>query len=340
MTSTTDPDVYELLGLRTLAARLLVAAYIAAFALVAANTRPPGALWNELAAWLIVSLAAIALITVRGDRLPIPATVALTASAVVAANLIFVVVDPPVSGLQMWPLSAATAIYTYMCVRGRATWAWVGMVAVLISYMIWAERTGLGWTTGPERTVANFAALLIATFFAWKIRPAARHIFELRRQTTLRVAAEAADTAILEERDTRLAQLEELTRPLLERLADGRPLTDDERLEARLLEAHLRDTLRAPTLATPAISTAAGQTRSRGVEVVVLDDHGLDDAPASVRDRLLGHVIDALTEAETGTLTIRVLPPGRDALLTILHCTPDDVVRREYGLDGTLRHPR
>lgn len=340
MTATTVPDVHELLGLRTTAARLLVAAYVVSFALVAANTSPAGALWNELTAWLIVSLASIALIVVRGERLPLAATVALTASAVVAANVIFVVSHPPVSGLQLWPLSAATVIYTFMCVRGRALWAWVGMIAVLISYMIWAERTGLGWATGPERMVANFGALLIATFFAWKIRPASRQIFELRRQTTLRVAAEAADTAVLEERDTRLAELEALARPLLERLAGDRPLTDDVRRESLLLEAHLRDTLRAPTLATPEISDSASRTRSRGVEVVMLDDHGLGGAPVPVRDLLLARVVDALAAADSGTLTIRILPPGRDALLTILHSTSTDVTRLEYGLDGQLIHPR
>jgi hypothetical protein len=176
----------------------------------------------------------------------------------------------------------------------------------------------------------------MATFFAWSIRPAARHIFELRRQTTERVAAEAADAAILEERDARLTQLDELARPLLERLASCESLTDDDRLEATLREAHLRDTLRAPALTTPEISSAARATRSRGVDVVMIDDHGLDNAPATVRDRLLRHVLDALTDADAGTLTIRILPPRRAGLLTIVHRTPDNTIGLEYGLDGQL----
>jgi hypothetical protein len=333
---TAVPDIRELLGLRTIAARVIVAAYVGTYALVALRTGPPGSFWYELTAWLIVSFAAVALIAVRGDPPSIPATIALSASGAMAINLVLVVVHPPFSGLQLWPLSAATAIYTYMCVRGRAPWAWIGMGAVLISYMFWAERTGMGYFAGLQLSVINLAPLLMGTFFAWSIRPASRRIFELRRQTTMRVAAEAADTAILEERDMRLAQLDELARPLLERLASCQSLTDHDRLTARLLEAHLRDTLRASNLVTPAINSAVSRVRARGVEVVMLDDHGLDDVPAGVRDELLGHVLEALNVANAGSLTIRILPPHRDALLTIVHSTPDDIIRLVYGLDGQL----
>ncbi len=329
-------DVRELLGLRTTAARVVVGAFIATYALVAVTTSPPGSFWYEFAAWLIVSLAAVALVAVHGDPLSTPTTIVLAGSGVVASNLVFLVVDPPVAGLQLWPLTAATAIYTYMFIRGRALWAWVGMLSVVWSCMLWAERTGLGYLTGLQTSMVNLAPVLMATFFVWRTRPAVSQIFELRQQATLRVAAEAADRAVLEERDRRLTHLDDVARPLLERLAGSGPLTEDDRLAARLLEAHLRDMLRAPALATPAISAAADATRSRGVEVVMLDDRGLDDKPASVRERLLDGVRDALDGADAGTLTIRVLPPHRETLLTIVHSTDDYITRLEYGHDGQL----
>ncbi|PYE20159.1 hypothetical protein DFR67_102297 [Williamsia limnetica] len=336
MTTAGAPDIHEMLGLRTIAARILIAAFIATYALVAATTGPTGSFWYELAAWLIVSLAAVALIMVPGDPLPMPVAAALTVSGVVAMNVMLLVIHPPFSGLQLWPLSAVTAIYAYLCVRGRTPWAWIGMLAVLGSYMLWAQRTGMGYVTGLQLSVINFAPLVVATFFGWTIRPAARSIFALRRQATVRVAAEAADAAVLDERDLRLTQLDQLTRPLLERLAGYGYLTDDDRTSAGLLEAHLRDTLRAPTLTTPEISCAVHQARSRGVEVVMLDDHGLDDVPTDLRDELLGRVLDALTAASSGTITIRILPPRRDALLTILHRTPEVSRRLEFGLSGQM----
>lgn len=334
-------DVRELLGLRTIAAKTVVTAYAATFALVAWSTNPPGGRWFEFAAWIIVSIGALSLILVPGDPLPTPATAYLTVSGPIAVNLIFAVAPVPIDGLlQLWPLAASTAIYTYMCVRGRTVWAWIGMAIVLASCMLWAERTGQGAAYGLSMSAINLAPLLMATFFAWTIRPAAREIFALRRQATVRAAAEAADTAVLDERDAQLTRLDDLARPLLERITGAHPLNEQERLDCQLLEAHLRDTLRAPILAVPQIASAARAARTRGVEVVLLDDHALDTAAEKVRNRIIAAAADTLTQARSGALTIRILPPGRDILATILHSTPDDIVRLEYGHDGRPLAPR
>ncbi|WP_415394332.1 hypothetical protein ACMTN4_00750 (plasmid) [Rhodococcus globerulus] len=334
-------DVRELLGLRTIAAKIVVTAYTATFALVAWSTNPPGGRWFEFAAWIIVSIGALGLILVPGDPLPTPATAYLTVSGPAAVNLIFAVAPVPIDGLlQLWPLAASTAIYTYMCVRGRTVWAWIGMTTVLASCIIWAERTGQGASYGLSMSAINLAPLLMATFFAWTIRPAAREIFALRRQATVRAAAEAADTAVLDERDAQLTRLDDLARPLLERITGAKPLTEQERLDCQLLEAHLRDTLRAPTLAVPQIAAAARAARTRGVEVVLLDDHALDTAPEEVRDRVIAAATDGLAHTRAGTITIRILPPGRKVLATLVHSTGDTIVRLEYGHDGHPLAPR
>lgn len=334
-------DAGSLLGLHTLAARILVAAYIVTFAVVSWTDPPADGLWYEFAAWIVVSIGAISLISIPGDPLPIPAAIFLTVVGPIAINLNFVTTELPLEGhLQLWTLGASTAIYAYMAVRGRPLWAWIGMAATLVSCMVWTAMAGEGALYGLSISAINLAPLLMATFFAWTIRPAARSIFELRRQGTLRVAAEAAGIAILEERDARLAQLDELARPLLEQMAVPRPLTEDEQLAAKLVEARLRDSLRAPALDTPPIADAARAARSRGVDVVLLDDHGLDTAPPEVRAEIHHGVIEALTRACTGTVTIRVLPPDRDALVTVLHSTPDDTTRVEYGHNGQPLAPR
>ncbi|WP_240498275.1 hypothetical protein [Williamsia sp. 1135] len=72
------------------------------------------------------------------------------------------------------------------------------------------------------------------------------------------------------------------------------------------------------------------------MEVVMLDDHGLDDVPADPRDQLLDRVLDTIAAADSGTVTIRILPPRREALLTIVHRTTDTLSRFEFRLDGEL----
>lgn len=334
-------DVRELLGMQTIAARVIIIAFVATFALLAWVTAPPDAFWQELIAWVAVSGAAICLIAVPGDPLPLPVTVALTVSGPLATTLVLSVVPVPITSfLELWPLSAATAVYTYMCVRGRTWWAWAGMIASLACCLLWAHRTGQGALYGLSVSAVNLAPLLMATFFAATIRPAARDIFRLRRETTARVADEAAERAMLQERDSRLDELDELVRPLLERLSVDAPIPDGDRLEAGLLEAHLRDTLRAPALATPSITTATAEVRARGVEVVMLDDQGLDGVDDDVRERLEQSVLESLNAAESGTLTIRLLPPGRAALLTVVHNTGGEVSRLEFGHDGRLARQR
>lgn len=329
-------DVRELLGLRTTAAAVVVGAFIATFLLLALTTAPTAkSLWAETSAWIVVSAAAVTLIRTAGDPLPYRTTLALMLAGPISLNLVFAVVPIPIDGLlQLWPLSAATAIYTYMCVRGRTWWAWLGMTATLASCAWWAQRTGQGAGYGLGISVINLAPLLMATFFAWTIRPAARDIFALREQTIIRVAAEAADTAILDERDQQLRRLDNLARPLLEHLATDEDITDEQQRACTLLEAHLRDTLRAPVLDTAAIAAAARAARARGVDVILLDDHGMDQTADPAREQILTAVIAALTEATDGTLTVRVSPPQRDALLTILHRRSDDTTRSEYGQDG------
>ncbi len=189
-------DVRELLGLRTIAAKTVVTAYAATFALVAGSANPPGGGWFEFAAWIIVSTLALGLTLV-------PATHC-------RSQLLRTYRVRPDHGqsdllpsprcrfdglLQLWPLAASTAIYTCMCIRGCTVWAWIGMTTALASCMIWAEHTGQSAAYGLSMSANSLAPLLIATFFAWTIRPVAHEIFALRRQARVRAAAARAALA-------------------------------------------------------------------------------------------------------------------------------------------------
>ncbi|GAA4804939.1 hypothetical protein [Tomitella cavernea] len=330
-----DRDVRGLLGMRSTAAHALVAAYVLTFLLVSLKAGPGSGIGVDIAAWAAVSAGAVVLVRAPGDPLPLGAAIGVVLAGPAALNLVLIAVPVPIDSLlQLWPLAAATALYTFLCVRGRMPMAWIGMAMTIASCMAWAQRTGQGAGYGFAISAINLAPLLMATFFTWTIRPAARNIFALRDQTVLRVADEAAATAILLERDEQLQRLDRLARPLLERIAAGEPLTDGERLASSLLEAHLRDTIRAPGLNTPALTRAAHGARERGVELILLDDHGMDEAPAEVRTRVhtvLERVLDSVTG---GNVTVRVLPPHRAALVTILHGGDATVTRITLGHDG------
>ncbi|MDR2281179.1 MAG: hypothetical protein LBE07_10050, partial [Gordonia sp. (in: high G+C Gram-positive bacteria)] len=254
----------------------------------------------------------------------------------VATALVVYTLPAQPGALQLWPLSATTAVATYMCVRGRTAWGWVSLLAAIGVTTVWTVGTGQGLGYGLGVTLINVAPLLMATFFGWTIRPAARDIFLLREEGTERAAAEAAHRAVLDERDRQLVGLDSLVRPLLERLADPHALTESERRACGLLEAQLRDSLRARALAVPAVAEAARSARGRGVDVILLDDHGLDGASDEVVERIVATVVDSVDATVEGTLTIRILPPGRSSLMTVVHSAGEVIDRRVYTVSGEL----
>ncbi|MFE3289501.1 hypothetical protein [Rhodococcus sp. NPDC059234] len=333
-----DQDVPDMLGMQSTAARIIVGFYSLTYLMIAIVSREGIESFEPvLLAVLVVSLGAITLIRIPGDPLPLCPTLALTAIGPVASALVLGELPIPVENpMQTWPLSAATAIFAFMGVRGRAGFAWLGMASMMTTCAVWSALTGQGVAHGLAISVINVAPLLMATFFGLTIRPSAGAIFRLREQTTRRVAAEAADSAVLEERDRQLGRLDELARPLLERIGSGAELDEDERLACRLLEAHLRDLLRAPGLSDPAVDAAARAARGRRVEVIMLDDGALDGADEAARDRFLAAVAEELATVSDGAVTVRVLPPGRTSMATVLVNSEDGVRRMEFGHDG---HP-
>ncbi|MEZ5212140.1 hypothetical protein [Gordonia sp. (in: high G+C Gram-positive bacteria)] len=337
MSARHEDDVSELAGLRTTAAALLVGVFIGTYALIVFATAAPSQWLAQIPAWLLTSGAAIALIRAPGDPAPLGWTLFIASAGPVAAILVFAAVDVPLRNhLEIWPLSATTALGVYLCVRGRTIAAWISIMSAILAAGVWADLTGQGFGYGISISLINLAPMVVATFFGFTIRPAARDIFALRRAGTAAAAAEAADNAALDERDRQLQRLDSEARPLLERLAAPRPLTDAERRSCALVEARLRDSLRAPVLDAPELVDAVWQARTRGVEVVLLDDHGLDGAPDVVRERLVGAMVPALSGAAGGTVTIRILPPGRRVLATVLRASGDDIDRAEYDADGEL----
>lgn len=334
-------DVRVLLGMHSLGARVLVAFFGVTFVLMAYETRAGLIhLWPAFVAVAIVTAGAVTLISVAGDPLPIRYTVLLTCAGPVSLSAVLLVARVPVTNPQLtWPLGAATAIYTFMCVRGRTEWAWFGMVGLILTCMIWSHLTGQGAAHGFAVSAINVAPVAMSTYFAFTIRPAARTIFALRRQSTKQVAAQAAADAVLDERDRQLDRLDELARPLLEHIAVGAQLDAEELMACTLLEAHLRDTLRAPALVSAGVAAATRNARSRGVDVILLDDGGLEAVPPEERDKLLERVERELTEISAGSITVRVQPPGRRGLVTILASRGEDVVRIELGGDGRVLEP-
>ncbi|MBH0118545.1 hypothetical protein M1M07_24010 [Rhodococcus sp. HM1] len=329
------PDIRDLLGMRTPAAWALVALYAVTCVLLAVDAAPDaGAIWPLIPAAGVCIAAAVALVAVPGDPMPLGPSIALASSGVVSCGFVLLAGPLPMPDLSpLWTVGLSKIIFSFMCVRGRVALAWLGYVLMFATAIVGAGEAG---EVGFVVVAINAAPVLMGTVFAYMIRPVVRSIYELREQSTQRIAAEAAASAMIEERDAQLDRLDELARPLLERIASGSELDDAERLECLVLEARLRDTVRAPMLQNPALVEEVAAARRRGVDVVLLDDHGMDDAEPAVRDRVQGAIADELAAVTDGSVTVRVLPPGRATMVSVL-VSGESVRRAEFGPDGNRR---
>ncbi|MCW4354212.1 hypothetical protein ONR57_12970 [Hoyosella sp. YIM 151337] len=273
-----------------------------------------------IVAWIVLSLAVMGVVLLPGDPLKFKFALPIALCAPIGSALVILQLpELPTGSSQLWFNVIMLAPLVFMCVRGAVVLAWIGMLTQIAVVIYWAMVTGQGIGVGLMWTPVNVPPLLMATFFAYRVRPVARAIFALRAEANQRAAQQAAALAASEERHRALREVDALVRPMLERMASGTELTSNERAECLLLDAQLRDRIRGSTLVDEHVVKLATAARKRGVQVTLLDDGGLEGQPkrfAAIVRAELCMVLDRAGPA--ARVTARVHPPGRDVLATIL----------------------
>ena len=328
-------DATTIMGMQTrgvyiLAAGILIMCTIIGFA--GGGIENP---WLFMLGMLVLSVAAIVLLSAPGDPMALWATM-VTATL---PSLAIVVVAPAVTGHPGMAWASVTGplamILSFIAVRGRVWAAMAGYVlyaAVSVGIQHWVGPAPL--LIGP--LLPNLAVMLMAVVFAAIVRPRARKIYALRARTARQAAIEASDQAALAVRDNQMAYLDDRARPLLERISAGGPFAADVVAECGLVEAALRDRIRAAGLDTPEIAAAARAARARGARVLLLDDRGTPvgtDAP--VPPSLYDAAVAALRSVKPdSTVTIRLLPFGRTDFATVAVARDGVTELVTYGPDG------
>ncbi|WP_284327995.1 hypothetical protein [Demequina litorisediminis] len=72
----------------------------------------------------------------------------------------------------------------------------------------------------------------------------------------------------------------------------------------------------------------------RGVQVTILDDRGAPIDDGEALGRMVQAIVEVLAAACTGSVTVRLLPAGRDTALSLRRATDDEVERLSLGQDG------
>ena len=275
-----------------------------------------------IAGLLAIGLAALALLKRwPAHRMPGRAAALVVAAAGGANVLVLFQIDfAGWPGYAAWCLGAGAAVCCGLIARERPRQAWAGLVLTIIVLGIWTLDTGR-----DPIIILTLGAGQLFPLFIWHLT--ARLSVDITARTA---ASEAAGAEITAQRRAHresealmrqaMTSVRQRVEPLLTAIAEGAPITAGMRTRARMLEAELRDERRAPFFTGTRVIESARAARTRGIDVILLDDRGTsggltDDAQKVV----IGQAARALDDARQGQVVIRLLPPRqRPRLLSIV----------------------
>lgn len=217
-----------------------------------------------------------------------------------------------------WYVLGVGTILGGTAVRGQRLLAWFGFLVLVGEIAAWGGVGSLA-STGLPGVLSLLVTGHAVSLGVERATKAARELNEKAAET-------AAETAAVEAAgDVRSRLIEQtLSRaiPALNLIAAlGGNLNEAQKREARLLEAGLRDEIRGETLLNDKMRAAIKAARERGVEVLVLDEGGLDELGEDQREQILDKTAASFATVNQGRLTVRA-PNGEDWKITVAAIRP------------------
>lgn len=249
--------------------------------------------------YLLVGLTAV--FYYKELKMPTALAILVTATALVIPILVSMNLNPSALGTPAtWYVTAVATILAIAAVRQQRLWAWIGIVILFLELFSWGgvEALFVSGLAGAIGLVAAAHAISIG------LERSARQTSEYLEKAKATQTATAAESAIRQERSERITATLEGALPMLELIASGN-FSALNRGEATVLEAQLRDEIRGRMLINSNLKLSVRSARSRGVEVVVLDEGGLADISEQEREFLRDRLARELDEIKSGRVTIR-----------------------------------
>lgn len=338
----TMPTTADLIGLHHRRARLVVVAYFLS-CLVLVLIEFDDLRWGAYLPAMALGAGGVLTALGRPSRgLPVGNVMTATALASVMVGLGAWAVRGVIGNASLVLTGTAVLIGALLCFRDREGLAWVSATTSLA--VMAAVTMALGFS--PLPTMVQWAhvipVLVVTTVFAILMRPMVEALVSLRVHAAQEIAEHAAEEAASAERLDQLRRVEGDAGDMLDRIAAGEELSEDDVEHCRLLQARLRDGIRAPGLDTPTLAEAFWRARARGVEVTVLDDRGgVEPIDQAVMSRVHRVIVDRLAWTVGGDeVTVRVPPAGRDAAVSVviraLGSGAGHIERLDFTAEGAL----
>lgn len=217
-----------------------------------------------------------------------------------------------------WYVLGVGTILGGTAVRGQRGLAWLGLLVLVVEIAAWGGVGSLA-STGLPGVLSLLVTGHAVSLGVERAVKAARALNEKAAETAAETAAvEAAG----EVRSKLIEQTLSRAIPALNLIAAlGGKLNETQKVEARLLEAGLRDEIRGATLLNDKMRAAIKAARERGVEVLVLDEGGLDELSLEQRELILEKTAASFAAVNQGRLTVRA-PKGEQWKITVAAIRP------------------
>lgn len=255
----------------------------------------------------------------RGLRLPIAQALINLTVSIFVPFLTNVNLDPTqASAHSTWYVIGIATLLAGTAVRQQVVIAWIGTGILVLQQLLWAGFL-IGWQTGlAGALMLVFAGHAISNGIENAAKEAIRYTAQTLENETQLVVSKASALERRKRLDFALAG----ALPMLKIIeSKNGQLTNAERNEARLLEAALRDEIRGRELIDDEVRAAVRAARERGIEVVILDEGGVDHLSSAEKSEILGKVCGAINGVEQGRITLRA-PVGEAWRVTLVATRP------------------
>ena len=276
--------------------------------------------------YLVSVLATIVLY--RGVKLPIAQAIFNLGAAALVPLLINSQINPSeADAYTTWYVIGIATLMAATAVRQQRLVAWLGIGIMVLQVISWAGFLA-GWQTGLAGAIMLvFAGHTISS----GIEKASRDTISFTQQALEIEKEQVANAAASAERRLRLETALRGARPMLDLIQNQNgKLTDSQKLDARLLEASLRDEIRGRGLMTDSIRKSVTDARLRGVEVILLDEGGLDRVSESERLEILNKIANSIDQVLEGRVTLRA--PSEEAWKVTLVATRSGIAKPDLWL--------
>ena len=278
---------------------------------------------------LIFIVAMIAsMVFYRGPGLPIYQAIFNLAVAALVPLLTNYNLDPKTADMySTWYVIGIATLMATTAVRQQKFIAWLGTAILVIQVISWA-----GFIAGIQMGLIGALMLVFSGHtISVGLSNAYRDTMAFTKLALDTQTEKAVNAAASEERRARLDSALRGALPMLNIIKSSHgKLTEGQKQEARLLEASLRDEIRGRGLMTNPIREAVKAARMRGIEVVLLDEGGLDQLTQRHRSEILGQVAESIADVKEGRITLRA--PTDEAWRVTLVATRPGIAKPDLWL--------